>query len=170
MQEIITQAAASLREKFNTSDYNLSTLFDLAILVAYADGTVDDAEMELLGRTVRDLLDAEMSSDDLRFMVQGGVDLIRALGIEPRIQLIGQILKERNAGEDGVALAAVIGYASEGLAASERAVIDRIGQEAGVTPERVEAIIQAVASAGTSGHRPPKRSSTRPPPPPSSQS
>jgi tellurite resistance protein len=165
IRETITRSAASLREKFSTSEYNLSTLFDLAILVAYADGTIDKDEMDMLGRTVRDLLDMDMSTEDLGYMVQGGVDLIQALGTEVRIKLIGQILKEQDAAEDGITLAAVIGYASEGLAASERAIIDRVAEEAGVAPERVEQIVSAVAAAAPSSLRRGERhSSTRPPP------
>ena len=144
--ESIRAAAKSLREKFDTSEYSLATVFDLAVLVAAADGTVDAQEMEVLGRTVRDLLGAELTEDELRGMIQGGVDLMNALGVEARTELLAQILKERRASEEALLVMASVAYASEGLAPSERKILEQVATLAGVSDARLGEILASVAA------------------------
>ena len=115
IRALVDDAINVLCTRFEQHGYNPTPIVDLGVLVARADGKVDDAEKKAL----RDVFEA-------------------------RARLVAEILKDCDAVEQGIVVALGIAYASEGLSKDERAVIDMIAKAAGLAPERVDALAKQV--------------------------
>jgi tellurite resistance protein len=144
---VIQRAAESLRTRFASNEYSFAPIVDLATLVANADGTIDDAEMDALGECMRAVFAEHFGPEAVRYMVKSSVDLIKSVGVEARAKLIADVLASCDAAEDGLTLALAVAHASEGFSPEERAVVEMVATASGVTPARLEALIANVGSA-----------------------
>jgi tellurite resistance protein len=144
MQEIIGPAIEELCTAFERNGYGPTPVIDLGVLVANADGTVDEHEREVLLQIFQTLLETKLSPEVVDALVTASVEVIKAAGDEPRARLVAAILGDCDAVEAGLRVALAIAFASEGLSDAERVVIDRIASAAGVTKARVEELVAEV--------------------------
>lgn len=144
MLEIVKRAIEDLTTAFERGGYNPTPIIDIGVLVASADGHLDDREREILLDVFQTLLDTKINAEVVDHLVTASLDVIEAAGPERRAGLVADILADCNAAEPGIILALVVAYASDGFSAAERTVVDRIARGANVSPARVDALVEAV--------------------------
>lgn len=146
MHEVIGPAIEELCLAFERGGYNPTPIIDLGVLVANADGVVDDAERELLLDVFQTLLETKLTREVVDAMVTASVAVIKAAGAEPRERLVAAILDDCGAAEAGLRVALAIAFSSDGLSAKERAVIDGIASAAHVPKETVDRLVKEVGA------------------------
>jgi tellurite resistance protein len=147
MHDIIAPAIEELCAAFERGGYNPTPVLDLGVLIANADGSIDERERELLLEVFQALLETTLTPEVVDALVTASVEVAKLAGDEPRARLVGAILRDCDAGEAGVRVALAIAFASEGLSNAERKVIDRVAEAAGVPPDRVEELVAEVKQA-----------------------
>ncbi len=146
--DVVTPAIDQLCDAFDKGGYNPTPIIDLGVLVAGADGTVDDKERELLLDVFQTLLETKLTPEVLDHLVTASLEVIEAAGSEARERLVAAILADCDAVEPGILVALAVAFASEGLSSSERAVITRIAREAGLEDAALERLVETVRKAG----------------------
>ncbi len=121
-----------------------NSIVEAGYLVAAADGTVDDTELETLKSAVKTLTDGEIASGDIDMLMEDLIDLRKSEGEAARCKLVGQTLAASNASEEGICLAAAIAYVSGGLSASELAVMEKIAAAARISSATLATIATSV--------------------------
>lgn len=144
---LVMDAIDTLCVRFEMGDYNPTPIIDLGVLVAYADGAVDAAEVEALGSIIGALLGARMDSELVGFMAQASIDVANQAGTASRARVVAEILMDCDAVEEGLIVALAVAFASEGLKTSERALIASIASAAEYDAGKLDALIERVRSA-----------------------
>ncbi|HEY4120151.1 MAG TPA: hypothetical protein VGM56_19940 [Byssovorax sp.] len=142
--KLIQDAVKRLCLLFESGGYALTPVIDIGALVANADGTVDEKELEMLHYLFRALLGADLGHDLVEHLVRGSLQIILEAGLAPRARFLAEILLDCGAAEEGLLVAFGVAYASEGLSASEREVIDLLANAAHVSKSRVDELSEQV--------------------------
>jgi tellurite resistance protein len=148
---LIQDAVAKLCTRFEAGGYAMTPVIDIGALVANADGTVDDNELEMLHYLFDALLGSQLSRDMLEHLVRGSLQVILEAGLEPRARFLAEILMDCQAVDEGLIVALGVAYASEGLDEPERKVILQIAERARVPVARVDALAAKVERAFKKG-------------------
>lgn len=127
-------------DRLRASDQGLTATVDLATLIACADGDIDAEERAALYVTINTLMNDELDERILERLVRSSLDHIGKAGAVTRAREVGETLKERSLGEDGVTFAVAIALASKGMDPAEKRAIDRVASGSGVSQETIEAI------------------------------
>jgi tellurite resistance protein len=133
----IAQLVDALLAHFPAGDEGLIALVDLAVLVAVADGRIDEAEMAALTESIEAIAAGRLGAALARHLVEESCTQIRDLGGEACAHLAGEVLRKHDAGEEGLALGLGIARASEGVSAVERERLQQIARAAGVSEARL---------------------------------
>ncbi|MCB9597872.1 MAG: DUF2236 domain-containing protein [Sandaracinaceae bacterium] len=118
------------------------TITRLGVLVAQADGVIDDYEIEVLVEMLR-AFDADASGDAARARIARIADDLERLGAHDYAARLARRLDDADAIEPGLAFACAVAYANCGIAAEERAMIEELGRDAGVGGDALAAIVEA---------------------------
>jgi tellurite resistance protein len=144
IRALVDDAINVLCTRFEQGGYNPTPIIDLGVLVARADGKVDDAEKKALRDVFESLLDERLSGAVVGHLIAASLEVIELAGAEPRARLVAEILKDCDAVEQGIVVALGIAFASEGLSKAERSVIRTIADAAGLPAARVDALAAEV--------------------------
>ena len=144
LRTLVAGAIADLCTRFERGGYNPTPIVDLGVLVARADGKVDEHEREALREVFEALLDERLNSEVVGHLIAASLEVIELAGVDARARLIAEILKDCDAVEQGLLVALGIAFASEGLSNDERAVITKIADVAGMSHERLDALAEKV--------------------------
>lgn len=142
MREIIASAIDELCAAFERYGYNPTPVIDLGVLVASADGTVDDREREMLLDVFQTLMNTSLTPEVVDHLITASLEVIEAAGAESRARLVAAILVDCDAVEPGVRVALAIAFASQGLTKAERTVVGRIASAAGLSAARLAALTE----------------------------
>jgi tellurite resistance protein len=137
MRKIIADAIHELCTAFERGGYNPTPVIDIGVLVASADGKVDEREREMLLDVFQTLLNTRLTAEVVDHLVTASVEVIEAAGAESRARLIAAILKDCDAVEPGVKVAIALSFASQGLTKAEEKVVQRIASEGGLSSARL---------------------------------
>lgn len=135
--DTVSPAIDELCDAFEKGGYNPTPIIDLGVLVAYADGKIDERERAMLSDVFGTLLGTTLNSEVVDALVTASVEVIKHAGAEERARLVGTILNDCDAGEPGCVVALALAFASEGLSEGEQKVVDRIAEASGVSKERL---------------------------------
>jgi hypothetical protein len=133
--------------RFGSREDGGLALTDLAVLVAAADETIDEAEMVALTASLQALIGSQLMPMLIRHVVGESRERIAKAGVEPSAKLIGETLAARGAAEEGLRFALVIASSSEGISEVERSRIALVARAAGVADGRLDALIAEHAPA-----------------------
>lgn len=142
--DTVSPAIDELCDAFEKGGYNPTPIIDLGVLVAYADGKIDDKEHAMLQEVFTTLLGTSLNGEVVDALVDASVEVIKAAGAEERARLVGTILRDCDAGAPGCVVALALAFASEGLSEGEQKVVNRIAEAAGVTKEELDALTKKV--------------------------
>jgi uncharacterized tellurite resistance protein B-like protein len=145
MREIITAAIEELCDAFERQGYNPTPIIDIGVLVASADGTVDEREREMLLDVFQTLLGTTLTAEVVDNLVTASLEVIEAAGAESRARLVASILRDCDAVEPGIRVALGLAYASHGLTKEERVVVERIATAGGVSAKRLAELTAEVS-------------------------
>jgi len=146
-EALIRETVETVCELFERGDYNPTAIIDLGVLVANADGTIDDDEVEALRLIFGRLLRTQLDVDLVNPLIVASREVIDAAGVGSRLRLIAEILKDCDAVEEGVIVALGIAYSSEGFSGSERTLISSLAQACNLPSSRLEELIETVRLA-----------------------
>jgi hypothetical protein len=141
---IVQEAVGMLCARFAAGGYGLTPVIDLGALVANADGTVDEKELEMLRYLFDALLGAHLGKDALGHLVRSSIQVILEAGLEPRARFLADILVDCDAVEEGLTVALGVAFVSEGLSDHEKRVIDLVANAARLPRARLDALTEKV--------------------------
>lgn len=141
---ILRPLIAALRARFDSSDEGLNAIVDLAVLVAVADGTIDQAEMAALAESLGALLGGVLDPRMARLVVRESRAKIEADSPEVRAKAIGESLAAHDAVDEGLRFALAIGWASEGLSTVERDRTLLVALAAGADAARLDELSRSI--------------------------
>lgn len=147
MLDIVGTAIDHLCFAFERGGYNPTPIIDLGVLVAIADGRIDEKERAVLRDVFQTLLETKLSAVVVDHLVTASVQVANEAGAESRARLIAQILRDCDAAEAGLLVALAIAYASAGFSSAERKVVERIADFARVPRPRLEELIARVSGS-----------------------
>ncbi|UQA60173.1 hypothetical protein [Polyangium aurulentum] len=133
--------------RFESREVGVLVLTDLAVLVAAADETIDEAEMVALTASLQALIGAQLAPMLVRHVVGESRERIGSAGVEASAKRIGKKLAACGAAEDGLRFALLIASSSEGISEVERARVALVAGAAGVAVDRVEALVSEQGKA-----------------------
>lgn len=137
MRNLIATAIDELCDAFERGGYNPTPIIDIGVLVASADGTVDERERSMLLEVFQTLLNTSLTPEVVDHLITASLEVIESAGAESRARLVAAILQDCEAIEPGVRVALAIAFASKGLDSAEVKVVDRIAAAGGMKPARV---------------------------------
>lgn len=137
MRNLIATAIDELCDAFERGGYNPTPIIDIGVLVASADGTVDERERAMLLEVFQTLLNTSLTAEVVDHLITASLEVIESAGAESRARLVAAILQDCEAIEPGVRVALAIAFASKGLDSAEVKVVDRIAAAGGMKPARV---------------------------------
>jgi hypothetical protein len=144
---LIQEAVSKLCTRFEAVGYAITPVIDIGALVANADGTVDDKELEMLHYLFEVLLGSQLDRTVLEHLVRGSLQVILEAGLEPRARFLAEILMDCRCIDEGLMVAFAVAYASEGLDEPERNVITQIAKHAHLEPGRFDELAERVKAA-----------------------
>ena len=144
MRQIIAGAIDQLCAAFERCGYNPTPIIDIGVLVLSADGKVDEREREMLLDVFQTLLNTTLTPEVVDHLVTASLEVIEAAGAESRARLVVEILRDCDAVEPGLRVALGLAFASQGFTKTERAVVERMANAGGVTPARLEQLVEEI--------------------------
>ncbi len=144
---LVTHAVERLIREFEENDYNPTPVIDLGTLVASADGSIDDEEIDAIRQILEPILHTQLDGEIVGYLVAASAKVIAAAGISARIRLLGQILLDCGAAEDGMILALAVAWSNGGYSDAEKKIIDELAAATRLPPARVEALSAKVKAA-----------------------
>ncbi len=144
IRALVDDAIVELCTRFEQCGYNPTPVIELGVLVARADGKVDDAEKQALREVFEALLDEHLSGAVVGHLIAASLEVIEMAGVDARARLVAEILKDCDAVEQGIVLALGVAFASEGLSSAEREVVDKVAAAAGLPRARVDELAEQV--------------------------
>lgn len=146
-EALIREAVEALSDRFERGDYNPTPIVDLGVLVANADGTVDEEELAALQSIFGRLLGTQLDGEIVGHLIEASRRTIDRAGVSARLRLIAEILKDCDAVEEGITVALGVAYASGGLSPSERTMVASLSDASGLSSARLEELIETVRLA-----------------------
>jgi tellurite resistance protein len=143
---LVDDAIRVLCISFEAGGYNPTPIIDLGVLVARADGTVDEEERHALREVFESLLDERLREEVVGHLISASLEVIEHAGAEPRARLVAEILRDCGAVEQGLLVALAIAFASAGLSKGERAVIEQIADHVDFPRSRLEELVREVSA------------------------
>lgn len=80
MHAVIAPAIEELCAAFERHDYNPTPVIDIGVLVANADGTVDEQERALLSDVFQTLLETNLTPELVDALIRASAEVIQAAG------------------------------------------------------------------------------------------
>ncbi len=111
-------------------------------LAARADGEVDANERQVLTKAVELLSKGAVIEWETEQLLDECQGLAEKDGAEARATKVGEALKELGQGEAGLLVAAFVARATNGVEKSEAEVLKAIGKAAGLTPDKIKAVVK----------------------------
>ena len=111
-------------------------------LAARADGEVDKNERQVLSKAVELLSHGAVIEWETETLLDECATRAEKEGAEARAVKVGEALKELGQAEAGLLVAAFVARATNGVAKSEAEVLKAIGKAAGLTADKVKAVVK----------------------------
>jgi tellurite resistance protein len=142
-----TEATSTLRTGFDPRGANLfRALVEAAYLVANADDHFDDDEQATFAQLVADACDDAVPAPDLDMLVgELALDLATG-GMDERIAAVVASVTTDEQRLEVFRVATVMAYASSGMNATERSVLDRLSEGLGLDSEQAFDVISRADS------------------------
>jgi Tellurite resistance protein TerB len=123
-------------------------VLEAVCLVAAADGNVDPAERDAIGRLAK-ILGAENESEWLDRRLDQFAKMADSARIVDEADRVGTALGAASAASEGVGAAAAVGLISEGMSLGELSMLGRIADAAGLPEEMLGQIVDGADAALT---------------------
>jgi tellurite resistance protein len=120
-------------------------------LAARADGEVDKAEREVLTKAVELLSKGAVIEWETEQLLDECQTRAEKDGAEARATKVGEALKELGQAEAGLLVAAFVARATNGVEKSEAEVLKAIGMAAGLTADKIKAVVKRATDLDGSG-------------------
>ena len=111
-------------------------------LAARADGEVDKNERQVLARAVELLSQGAVIEWETETLLEECATRAEKEGADTRAVKVGEALKELGQAEAGLLVAAFVARATNGVEKSEAEVLKAIGKAAGLTADKVKAVVK----------------------------
>jgi len=142
--EQLTEQAKLVREALPPQQQ--SVVFRLATEAGYltglADGTEDVAERAALVRAIEGLSQGLVLEWEIDDLLSEAAAAIAKEGGETRAKSIGKQLKELQAADAGIFIAAIVAHATAGIDKTEASILEKIGTAAGLAKPQIAALVK----------------------------
>ena len=147
MNNEIKSVASRVAARIANKQAAVARMVELVMLVARADGVIDDAEREAIVTFAEELLGPLGSREAIERVVSEQAAGLDPASLAAQCDAIGKALANADVVTEGIELAIHIALASDGLADSEKDVIYAIAKSAGATPEQTALLIARLCRA-----------------------
>jgi tellurite resistance protein len=134
-----------LLKKLAQQGYYPTPIVDLGVLVARADGMIDETEMMLLKELFATALGEKLPTRVVEHLVTASQEVIEAAGVKPRLRLLAEILRDCDAMEEGLRIALAVAHVNSGVHEKESEIIHDLADLGGVPRHRVDALSKEAA-------------------------
>ena len=117
-------------------------------LAALADGDVDDTELSTIVKAVEVLSIGAVIEWEADALLAECIERAKTEGAKKRADAVGAELKELGQAEAALLFAATVARATKGIDKKEAEVLKTIGAAAGVSTDKVRAIVKRASFAG----------------------
>ena len=122
-------------------------IVEASYLVASADGKVDDEERKTFERVVYAACGGTVAANQVAALVGDFEGLLEDDGLDARVAAIAKQIAKKEHAREVLRIAALIAQSSEGIADSERVVLDKIAKACGLEPAAVDTALKDVKDA-----------------------
>ncbi|MGH7283189.1 MAG: tellurite resistance TerB family protein [Polyangiaceae bacterium] len=122
-------------------------IVEASYLVASADGKVDDEERKTFERVVYAACGGTVAANQVAALVGDFQGLLDDDGLDARVAAVAKQVAKKEHAREVLRIAALIAQSSEGIADSERSVLDKIAKACGLEPAAVDAAMKDVKDA-----------------------
>jgi tellurite resistance protein len=126
------EVADALLLKLASHGYYPTPIIDLGVLVARADGQIDETELLLLKELFRSALDDRLPTRVVEHLVNASQEVIAHAGSKPRLRLLAEILVDCEAAEEGLMVGYAVAHVNGGMHEKEHAVLRELAAFAGL--------------------------------------
>jgi tellurite resistance protein len=127
-----------LLTKLAQRGYYPTPIIDLGVVIASADGTVDDAEMIFLEELFSAAFGEQIPSRVVRHLVVAGQEVTEQAGVSSRIRLLAEIFADADAVEDALRIGFALAYANNEVHEKEIELVRELATVAGFPREAVD--------------------------------
>jgi len=142
----VEQALGALRLQVSAAPSVQRLILEAAALIASADGNVDDAERDALGRAAR-VLELTASDANVDGLLKRALELAGSERFGSELDRVGSELGRANVAQEGLTAATVVGLVSEGMSLGELEALRRLAGAAGVATEALGPLLETLDSA-----------------------
>lgn len=122
-------------------------IVEASYLVASADGKVDDEERKTFERVVYAACGGTVAANQVAALVGDFEGLLADDGLDARVAAVAKQIAKKEHAREVLRIAALIAQSSEGIADSERSVLDKIAKACSLEPAAVDAALKDVKDA-----------------------
>lgn len=134
------QITDALLLKLALHGYYPTPIIDLGVLVARADGKIDENELLLLKQLFRFALDDRLPIRVVEHLVNASQEVITHAGSKPRLRLLAEIMLDCEATEQALLVGYTIARVDGGMHEMEAETLRDFAIYAGITPARRDEI------------------------------
>ena len=146
---LLEKHAAEIRKELAVPRQNevFRAALEAGFLAAMGDGEMDDTERGTIIRCVELLSQGAVIEWETDHLLDDCADRVEKEGKDKRAKAVGAALKELGHAEAGLLFAAVIARVTNGVDKTEAAVLKAVGGAAGITADKIKAIVKKAALA-----------------------
>ena len=146
---LLEKHAAEIRKELAVPRQNevFRAALEAGFLAAMGDGEMDDTERGTIMRCVELLSQGAVIEWETDHLLDDCADRVEKEGKDKRAKAVGAALKELGHAEAGLLFAAVIARVTNGVDKTEAAVLKAVGGAAGITADKIKAIVKKAALA-----------------------
>ncbi len=121
-------------------------IVESAYLVATADGTFDDDELDMFEDIVLTCCDGRVSDVQVSDLLADLAILLAEDGLEQRVAVVGETVRRGDHAAEVLRMAALMAEASSGVSEEESRVLEQLQQSFALGSEVLEAVLAQVGS------------------------
>ena len=146
---LLEKHAAEIRKELAVPRQNevFRAALEAGFLAAMGDGEMDDTERGTIIRCVELLSQGAVIEWETDHLLDDCADRVEKEGKDKRAKAVGAALKELGHAEAGLLFAAVIARVTNGVDKKEADVLKAVGGAAGITADKIKAIVKKAALA-----------------------
>ena len=122
----------------------IGDLVDLIVLVAMADGTIDERERKALHAGIQAIIGSDLIPMIVYRLTDESLEKAEATSAEDLAQSVGEALSKSDSLEDGLRIAITVALSSQDLSQTERNILAAIARAGSLPSDKLDELVEKV--------------------------